>query len=131
MGALAFRIAVVGAWIGGLLALTTWSATTPAVVCALILTLATGLLVGRWWLLLLPVAVAAAIAIGLLVDGRDPGEWWDASPGTYAVGVAMAAALVAALLGFGVAVRKSVAAMRQRSGRRQGQRSPGTTSPFS
>jgi hypothetical protein len=131
MRALALRIAVVAAWIGGLLALTTWSETTAAIVCALILTLATGLIVGRWWLMLVPVAVGAAIAISLLVDGRDPGEWWDADPADYAVAVAMAAALVAALLGFGVAVRKSVAAMRQRSGRRQGQRSPGTTSPFS
>jgi hypothetical protein len=54
MGATAMRIAVLAAWLGGLLALTTWSETMTAAWCAVAATVVAGLLVGRWWALLVP-----------------------------------------------------------------------------
>jgi hypothetical protein len=54
------RIAVLAAWVGGLVLLAGWSETTPALVCAGAATIAAGALVGRWWALLVPTVPAGA-----------------------------------------------------------------------
>ena len=106
VGATAARLAVLAAWLGGLLALAEWSETTAALWFAGAATVIAGLVVGRWWALLVPAAIAVALAIGVVTSGEDPGERWEASPGSYAVGVLMAGAIAAALLALGVAVHK-------------------------
>jgi hypothetical protein len=104
----AMRMVVVAAWVGALFALTSWDDTTPALVCAAAATVVTGLLVGRWWLLLVPTVAAVALSAWLLLLARDPDEYWDADPADYVVAVVMVCAIVVALLALGVAARKVV-----------------------
>jgi hypothetical protein len=54
----------IAAWAGGLLALTTWSNTDAAGAVAFVSTILVGVVVGRWWLLLVPVAPALMLMAG-------------------------------------------------------------------
>lgn len=108
------RMVVVAAWVGGMLALTTWSDTTLATVCAAASTVVTGLLVGRWWLLLVPTGPAVVVIVGFLLSERDPGERWDADPADYALWFFTAWAAIVALLAIGVAAQKLLAAAHHR-----------------
>lgn len=116
MAPTAMRMVVVAAWVGGMLALTSWSDTTPAIVCAAAATVATGLLVGRWWLPLVPTGPALVVVVGFLLSERDPGERWDAAPADYALWFFTAWAAIVALLAIGVAARKLLAAAHDRGG---------------
>ena len=98
-----FRFAVVGGWIAALAVvlfadLSPWFA-VPVTVLA-------GALVGRWWVLLVPVVPAVVLGLYALIDGRDPGDWWDAEPIVVALALAFAAAIFAFLLAVGVSLRK-------------------------
>ncbi len=42
----------------------------------------------------------------MLVSGRDPGEYWDSDPETYAYAYFLAWAIVTGLLAVGIAARK-------------------------
>jgi hypothetical protein len=106
VGATAVRLAVLAAWLSGLVALASWSETTAALWCAGAATVIAGLLVGRWWALLVPGGIALVLALGVIASGEDPGERWEAAPERYAVGVLAAGAVAAALLALGIAVHK-------------------------
>ena len=97
---------------------------TPALVCACAATVLAGVLVGRWWLLLVPTVPALVIIFGALLSGRDPGERWDAAPADYAVAYLTAWAIIAGLLAIGVAVHKLLAAAQHRTTPRAPRRLP-------
>ena len=115
MAATAMRLVVVAAWVGLLVALASWGDTTPATVCAIAATVATGLVVGRWWVLLVPTGPALALIVYFLFSEQDPGEWWDADPTDYALGLALVWLFVVGLLAIGVAIHKLVARMTPRA----------------
>jgi hypothetical protein len=93
-----------------LVALASWSETTPALWCAVAATVGAGLLVGRWWALLVPTVLALVLVVGVLASGQDPGERWESTPENYALAYLAAWAITVALLAVGVAVHKMVAA---------------------
>jgi hypothetical protein len=96
------RIAIAVGWVAALAALTQWGETTWAIVAAFAVTLAAGALVARWWILLVPAAVALVVAAWTLIDG----DTYDASPADYAISFVMAGAFVAFVLAAGVAAGK-------------------------
>ena len=96
------RIAIAVGWVAALAALTQWGETTWAIVAAFAVTLASGALVGRWWILLVPAAVALVVAVWTLIDG----DTYDASPEDYAISFMMAGVFVAFVLAVGVAAGK-------------------------
>jgi hypothetical protein len=100
------RIVVIVAWIAALGLLMTWDATTPALIVAAAATVIAGGLVGRWWVLLVPVVPAVLLGLYVLIDGKDPGEWWDSEPITYAFAFGFAGAALAFLLAVGVALNR-------------------------
>ena len=114
MAATAMRLVVVAAWVGLLVALASWGDTTPATMCAIAATVATGLVVGRWWVLLVPTGPALALIVYFLFSEQDPGEWWDADPTDYALGFALVWLFVVGLLAVGVAIHKLVVAAHRR-----------------
>jgi hypothetical protein len=115
MAATEMRVVVVAAWIGLLVALASWGDSTPATVCAVAATVATGLLVGRWWVLLVPTGPALVLIVYYLFSEQDPGEWWDADPSDYALGLTFVWIFVVGLLAIGVAIHKLVARMHPRA----------------
>jgi hypothetical protein len=101
-----FRIAIVVGWVAALGALLFWGEAPWAPWAAAAVTIAAGALVGRWWVLLVPVVGAVLYGAVLLIDGADPGERWDSEPIVYVFAIAIAGAAVAFLLAVGVALRK-------------------------
>jgi len=61
-----------------------------------------GALVGRWWVLLVPVGGAIVYGLALLIEGGRG----DSEPIVYVFAIAVAAAAIAFLLAVGVALRK-------------------------
>jgi hypothetical protein len=61
-----------------------------------------GALVGRWWLLLVPIAAGLVYGLALLIRGGRG----DSEPIVYAFAIAAWAAAIAFLLAVGVALRK-------------------------
>ena len=98
-----FRIAVVVGWIAAL-AVVLFAGLSPWIAAPV--TVLAGALVGRWWVLLVPVVAAVLYGAALLIDGNDPGERWDSEPIVYVFAIAFAAAAIAFLLAVGVALRK-------------------------
>ena len=94
-----FRIAVVAGWIAAL-AVVLFADLSPWYAAPL--TVLAGVLVGRWWVLLVPVAAAAVYGLVLLIAGGRG----DSEPIVYAFAIAFAAASFAFLLAVGVALRK-------------------------
>ncbi len=72
------------------------------IVVAVIVTVAVGALIGRWWVLLVPVVAALLYGAALLIRGGRG----DSEPIVYAFAIAFAAAVFAFLLAVGVALRK-------------------------
>jgi hypothetical protein len=75
-------------------------------------TVALGALVGRWWVLLVPIVPGVLLAIGTLVS--DPDGFHDGSPGTWALYVAFLTAATPALLAIGVWLNRSARRLRTR-----------------
>jgi hypothetical protein len=101
----AIRIAIIVAWLGGLALLTTWSQTTPAIVAAFAATFVTGLLVGRWWLLIVPAVPLTYLILGSLLSGGEPDS--DGATGyDWALWIAILAAPFLATLSAGVGLGK-------------------------
>jgi hypothetical protein len=72
------------------------------IVVFMIVLVAIGALIGRWWVLLVPVAAALVYGIALLIRGGRG----DSEPIVYAFAIASWAAAIAFLLAVGVALRK-------------------------
>jgi hypothetical protein len=101
----AIRIAIIVVWLGGLALLTTWSQTTPAIVAAFAATFVTGLLVGRWWLLIVPAVPLTYLILGSLLAGSEPDS--DGATGyDWALWIAILSAPLVATLGTGVGLAK-------------------------
>lgn len=94
------------AWLAALAGLAAWSDSTPALIAAAAVTVGAGALVGRWWVLLVPIVAAVLLALWALIDGEDPGERWDSDPVVYAYAFVFAGAITAFLLAVGVALSR-------------------------
>lgn len=115
--AAAVRIAAIVAWVGGMVALTTWSNTDAATAAAVAATFAVGVIVGRWPLLL--VAIVPGLALALMTAVADPDDFHDASPLFWAGYVLVIAAAVTGLLALGVGVHRLVRSAVAARGRRR------------
>lgn len=61
------RIAATVVWIAFMVFVATWDASTPALVVAAVATVALGVLVGRWWVALVPLALGVSVSVMLLL----------------------------------------------------------------
>jgi hypothetical protein len=99
-----------------MIALANRSNTDAALTGAGIGTVLLGVLVGGWWVLLVPIAPGALLALGTLV--ADPADFHEGSPGLWAAYVALWTVAIATLLALGVAINRSAALILTRSTRR-------------
>lgn len=118
----AVYVAVCVLWLGGLYLLTTWSETTSATWAAAAITVAAGVAIGRWWVLLVPVVVAVPFLLGSLIGGAE-GDSDGTSGWTWAIVIALWASAFAALLALGTGLRRLV----HRERRRQRGAAPGSS----
>jgi hypothetical protein len=106
------RVAGIAVWAGFMIGMASWSNTDAALVGAGIGTVVLGILVGRWWVLLVPAVVGALLALGTLIS--DPDDFHEGSPGLWAAYVAVWTIAIGALLAFGVAISRVVGRFRTR-----------------
>jgi len=96
----ALRVTAIAVWAGGRIALTTWSNTDGAGAVAVVSKILVGGVVGRWWLLLVPVPPAL-----VLMAGAQGGYEW--SRGDAIRFIALATLVCEALLAVGPVLRPS------------------------
>ena len=101
MGAVA-RVMVVVTWVVGLGLLLNWSDTSAALAVAIAASLITGVLVGRWWVLLVVGLPLAWWVIGSLLPPPDPSAGEDWSGWFYVM-----ALLLGGALGVGIGLRRA------------------------
>jgi hypothetical protein len=106
------RVAAIAAWAGFMIAMANWSNTDAALVGAGVGTVVLGIVVGRWWVLLVPIVLGTVLALASLVS--DPDDYFEGSPGLWAAYVAVWTVAIAAILALGVGINRS--AVRRRSG---------------
>jgi hypothetical protein len=106
------RVAGIAIWGGFMIGMANWSNTDAASIGAGIGTVVLGILVGRWWVLLVPIGVGALLALGTLIS--DPDDFHEGSPGLWAASVALWTVAICALLVLGVAVSRLVGRFRAR-----------------
>jgi hypothetical protein len=94
----ALRIAAIALWVALIVAMLKWSNTGAAT--------------GRWWVLLVPVVPGVLLAIGTLVS--DPDDFYEGSPGEWALVVVLLTAATATLLAIGVWLHRSARRLRAR-----------------
>jgi hypothetical protein len=109
---LALRIAAIALWVALMVAMLNWSNTDAATAGVVGGTVALGAIVGRWWVLLVPVAPGVLLAIGTLVS--DPDDFYEGSPGEWALVVVLLTAATGALLAIGVWLHRSARRLRYR-----------------
>jgi hypothetical protein len=73
------RVAGIAVWGGFMIGMASWSNTDAALVGAGTGTVVLGILVGRWWVLLVPVVPGALLALGTLISDSD--NFHEGSPG--------------------------------------------------
>jgi hypothetical protein len=108
----ALRIAAIALWVAFMVAMLNWSNTNAATAGVVGGTLALGALVGRWWILLVPILPGVLLAIGTLVS--DPDDFYEGSPGEWALVVVLLTAATATLLAIGVWLHRSARRLRAR-----------------
>jgi hypothetical protein len=106
------RVAAIAAWGGFIIAMATWSGTDVALATAAVATVVVGCLVGRWWVLLVPIVPGVLLAVGTLL--ADPEGFQDNSPGFWAAYIAVATIAFVSLMALGVGINRSVASFRVR-----------------
>lgn len=87
-----------------------WSNTDAALIGAAVGTVLLGVLVGRWWVVLVAIVPGALVAVATLVS--DPDDFYEGSPGSWAAFVALCTIAIAVLLALGVGVNRSVRRLR-------------------
>jgi hypothetical protein len=102
----ALRAAEIALWGGFMIGMASWSNTNAALVGSGIGTVVLGVLVGRWWVLLVAIVPGAVLAVGSLIS--DPDDFYEGSPGAWAAFVALWTIAIAALMALGVAINRSV-----------------------
>jgi len=103
--ALGLRVAATALWIGLLLAMASWSNSDAALAGAVAGTVLLGVLVGRWWVLWVPVVPGAVLALMTLVSRTEDS---DGTPSwLWAAYIALATVGVTALLAVGVAISRA------------------------
>ena len=97
-------------------AMASWSYTDAAMIGAGLGTVLLGVLVGRWWVLLVPIVLGGLLALATLVS--DPDSFHENSPELWALYIALWTVAIAAVLALGVAINRSAAHVRTRSTQR-------------
>jgi hypothetical protein len=110
---LALRIAAIALWVAFMIAMLNWSNTEGASAGVVGGTVVLGALVGRWWVLLVPIVPGVLVAFGTLVS--DPDDFYEGSPGEWALVVVFLTAATVALLAIGVWIHRSARRLRARS----------------
>jgi hypothetical protein len=119
---IALRVVAIALWGVVMIGMASWSNTDAAMIGAGIGTVVLGVLVGRWWVLLVPIVPRALLALGTLVS--DPDDYYEGSPGLWAAFVALWTVGIAALLALGVAVNRSMARVARFRTRRRWRKHP-------
>jgi hypothetical protein len=109
---LALRVAAIALWVGFMVAMANWSNTEGATAGAVAGTVALGALVGRWWVLIAPLASGVLLALATLV--ASPDDAYEDAPGMWALYFVFLAAAIAALLAIGVWLNRSARRLRAR-----------------
>jgi hypothetical protein len=111
---MSIALRVVGSVLWGvfMIGMASWSNSDAAMIGAGIGRVLLGLLVGRWWVLLVPLVPGVLLAVGTLA--ADPDDYYEGSPALWAAYVALWTGAIDALLALGVAVNRSVAFVRTR-----------------
>ena len=112
MTRVAAALAVV-AWLAILGAMASWSYTDAAVAGAALATVGLGVLVGRFGVVLVPLAIGLVAALATLLAGDDPADG-DGSSVSWAVYLVFWALVLAFLVALGVACRQAVRAVWRR-----------------
>ena len=107
------RLLLILVWAAFMVGMANWSYTDGAMAGAAIGTLALGLLVGRWWVPLVPLVAGTALALATLVS--DPENFHENTPVLWAGYVMMWTLAISVLIAVGVALNRVI----ERAGRRR------------
>ena len=116
MASFAWKVVAIVVWGGFMAGMASWSYTDAAMIGAGLGTVLLGVLVGRWWVLLVPIVLGGLLALATLAS--DPDDFHENSPELWALYVALWTAAIGAVLALGVAINRSAAHLRTRSTRR-------------
>jgi hypothetical protein len=106
------RVLLVVVWAAFMIGMANWSYTDGAMVGAAAGTLTLGLVVGRWWAVLVPLAAGIALAVATLL--ADPDAFHENSPGLWAAYVLIWTLAISGLVAIGVALSHLIARGRRR-----------------
>jgi hypothetical protein len=106
------RVLLVVVWAAFMIGMANWSYTDGAMVGAAAGTLTLGLVVGRWWAVLVPLGAGIALAVATLL--ADPDAFHENSPGLWAAYVLMWTLAISGLVAMGVALSHLIARGRRR-----------------
>jgi hypothetical protein len=109
---LAIRIAAIALCAAFMVAAVNWSNTDAATAGVVGGTVALGAIVGRWWVLLLPLVSGVLLALATLF--ATPDDAYEDAPGMWALYFVFLAGAIAALLGLGVWLNRSARRLRAR-----------------
>jgi hypothetical protein len=105
MGIAARVVAGIALWGGFVIAMLNWSNTDAATIGVVGGTVALGAIAGRWWALLVPVVPGVVLALATLV--ADPDDFYEGTPGSWALFVLIWMAGLVALVALGVAIHRT------------------------
>ena len=100
------RLLLIVVWAAFMIGMANWSYTDGAMVGTAIGTLALGLLVGRWWVPLVPLVAGTALALATLVS--EPENFHENTPGLWAAYVMIWTLAISVLIAAGVALNRVI-----------------------
>ena len=99
------RALAVVAWVLTLTLLASWSETNAALVAAALVTVVTGAMVDRWWVLLVPALPAVVFAVTAVAS--DNGDGYEFGPEFWAAMALIVGGALVVLLAVGVGLRRA------------------------
>jgi hypothetical protein len=109
---LAIRIAAIVLWAAFMVAALNWSNTAAATAGVVGGMVALGAIVGRWWVLLVP--LVSGVLLALVTLFATPDDAYEDAPGMWALYFVFLAVAIAALLAIGVWLNRSAGRLRAR-----------------
>ena len=108
-------VTAIVAWAAFLVVMANWSNSDAAMTGAVLSTVVLGVVVGRWWLLLVPLAAGGIVALATLIS--DPSNYSEGSPALWAAATLVGSIAILALMGLGVGVAEGSQAVLRRTRR--------------